>query len=66
MRKIELAPGHQIHLEFMLKLKIKECNDGIKKCLAVGDEKGAAYIRDVKRKPVIKKLRDVQNGFIWE
>lgn len=66
MRKIELAPYQQKQLEETLKNSIRECNKGIKLCNDEGDIKGADYIREVKRKPLIKKLADVRNGYIWE
>ena len=66
MRKIELAPYQQKQLEFTLKQGIRECNEGIKRCNADGNVRGAEYIREVKRKPLIHKLRDVLNGYIWE
>lgn len=66
MRKIELTALDQKQLESVLKRSIKECNTGIKRCKADGNNKGAEYIREVKRKPLIKKLADVQKGYIWE
>lgn len=66
MRKIELSPLDQKQLETVLKRSIKECNAGIRRCKVDGNNKGAEYIREVKRKPLIKKLMDVQKGFIWE
>ena len=66
MRKIELSPLDQKQLETVLRRSIKECNTGIKRCKAEGNIKGADYIREVKRKPLIKKLADVQKGYIWE
>lgn len=66
MRRIELTALDQKQLEAVLKRSIRECNAGIKRCKAEGNNKGADYIRDVKRKPLIKKLMDVQKGYIWE
>ena len=66
MRKIELAPYQQKQMEAVLKRSIKECNDGMKLCKIEGNEKGFEYIREVKRKPLIRKLADVQRGFVWE
>ena len=66
MRKIELSPLDQAQLENTLKRGIAECNAGIRLCNAEGNISGAAYIREVKRKPLIKKLCDVRQGYIWE
>lgn len=66
MRRIELAPYQQRQLEQTLLHAIRECNDGIKLCNADGNIRGAEYIREVKRRPLIKKLQDVRNGVIWE
>ena len=66
MRKIELAPFQQQQLEQTLLRGIRECNKSIKLCNAEKNIKGAEYIREVKRKPLIKKLHDVRNGFIYE
>ena len=66
MRKIELSPLDQKLLEEQLKRSIKKCNDGIRLCVAEGDKKSEEYIREVKRKPLIKKLYDVRQGYIWE
>lgn len=66
MRKIELAPYQIAQMESVLLVKIRECNAGIKLCNAEGNERGAEYIRSVKRKPLIYKLRDVRNGYVWE
>lgn len=66
MRRIELAPYQQQQLEQTLLRGIRECNDGIKLCNADGDIRGAEYIREVKRRPLVRKLQDVRNGFIWE
>lgn len=64
--RIELAPYQQRQLEQTLLRAIRECNDGIKRCNAEGNVRGAQYIREVKRSPLIKKLRDVRAGVIWE
>lgn len=66
MRKIELSPLDQKQLEEQLKRSIKKCNESIKKCVVEGDKKSEEYIREVKRKPLIKKLYDVRQGYIWE
>ena len=66
MRKIELAPYQQKQMEAVLKRGIRECNEGMKLCKAEGNESGIEYIREVKRKPLIKKLMNVQRGFIME
>lgn len=66
MRKIELAPYQQQQLEQTLLRGIQECNNGIKLCIAEGNIRGAEYIREVKRKPLIKKLQDVRSGAIYE
>lgn len=66
MRKIELSPLDQRQLEIVLKNSIKECNDGIKRANAEENKRGADYIREVKRKPLIKKLADVRRGYIFE
>lgn len=66
MRKIELAPYQIQNMETVLLNKIRECNAGIKLCNAEGNERGAEYIRTVKRKPLIHNLHDVRNGYVWE
>lgn len=66
MKKIYLAPFQQSQLEETLLRGIKECNNGIKRCNAEGNIRGAEYIREVKRRPLIKKLQDVRKGIIWE
>lgn len=66
MKRIDLAPYEQLQLEETLLRGIKECNNGIKRCNAEGNIRGAEYIREVKRRPLIKKLQDVRKGIIWE
>ena len=66
MRKIELAEFQKQQLEAVLKKGIKDCNGAIRRCNAAGDKKSADYIREVKRRPLIKKLADVRHGYIWE
>lgn len=66
MRKIELAPFQQKQLEDTLLRSIKECNAGMKRCNAEGNKRGYDYIKEVKRKPLIKKLFDVRKGYIFE
>ena len=66
MKKIELSQVDKKQLEMVLLQSIRECNKGIKRCNAEGNEKGAAYIREVKRRPLIKKLFDVRQGYIFE
>lgn len=66
MRKIELSPIDQKQMETVLLRSIRECNAGIRRCNAEGNTKGAEYIREVKRRPLIKKLADVRQGFIFE
>lgn len=66
MRKLELSPLDQRALELQLKRSIKTCNEAIRRCNAEGDHKSADYIREVKRKPLIKRLADVRAGYIWE
>lgn len=66
MKMIYLAPHDQKQLEEVLLRGIKECNNGIKRCNAEGNIRGAEYIREVKRRPLIKKLQDVRKGIIWE
>ena len=66
MRKVELTPLEQLHLENTLKRGIKECNEGIKLCNAEGNVSGADYIRNVKRSPLVTKLYYVRQGYIYE
>nr|DAE65606.1 MAG TPA: hypothetical protein [Caudoviricetes sp.] len=66
VKRIDLAPFQQLQLEKTLLRGIKECNNGIKRCNAEGNIRGAEYIREVKRRPLIKKLQDVRKGIIWE
>lgn len=66
MRKIELAPYQQKQLEVTLLKSIRECNAGMKLCNEEGNQRGYDYIKEVKRKPLIKKLYDVRNGYIFE
>lgn len=66
MKRIYLAPFQQLQLEETILRGIKECNNGIKRCNAEGNIRGAEYIREVKRRPLIKKLQDVRKGIIWE
>lgn len=66
MRKIELAPYQQKQLEDVLLRNIRECNKGMKLCLEEGNQRGYDYIKEVKRKPLIKKLYDVRNGYVFE
>lgn len=66
MKRIDLAPHDKLQLEAVLLREIKECNNGIKICKAEGNIRGAEYIREVKRRPLIKKLQDVRKGIIWE
>lgn len=66
MRKIELAPYQQKQLEATLLQSIRECNAGMKLCNEEGNRRGYDYIKEVKRKPLIKKLYAVRNGYIFE
>lgn len=66
MRRIDLVPFQQQQLEQTLLRSIRQCNEGIKRCNSEGNTRGAEYIREVKRKPLIKKLSDVRQGFIFE
>lgn len=62
MKMIYLAPHDQKQLEAVLFRGIKECNNGIKRCNAEGNIRGAEYIREVKRRPLIKKITRCSQG----
>lgn len=56
------SPFQQSQLEETLLRGIKECNNGIKRCNAEGNIRGAEYIREVKRRPLIKNYKMFARG----